>query len=98
MGEKTGTYNRLNTFFSWATRRTFWDLNFKDRKVTDYISSLLTDFARTENLYRIRNQTLRRLGSVFEVLLEAQEVASAGAPRVREREIRKHVGDYVLFL
>ena len=42
--EKTGIYNRLNEFFSWATRRAFWDLNFRDKKVTDYISSLLTDF------------------------------------------------------
>ena len=98
MEEKTEGYNRLNEFFSWATRRTFWDLNFKDKKVTDYISSLLTDFARTENLYRIRDQKGRRLESVVEMLLEAQEIASADAPLVREREIRKHVGDYVLFM
>jgi hypothetical protein len=98
MGEKTQGYNRLNEFFSWATRRTFWDLNFKDKKVTDYISSLLTDFAQTENLYRIRDQKGRRLESVVEMLLEAQEIASADAPLAREREIRKHVGDYVLFM
>ena len=98
MGNTTGTYNRLNEFFSWATRRTFWDLNFRDKKVTDYISTLLTDFARTENLYRIRNQKGRRLESVVEMLLEVQEIASTDAPLVREREIRKHLGDYVLFM
>jgi hypothetical protein len=98
MEEKRVEYNRLNEFFSWTTRRTFWDLNFRDKKVTDYISSLLTDFARTENLYRIRDQKGRRLESVVEMLSKTQEVASADAPLVREREIRKHVGDYVLFM
>jgi hypothetical protein len=56
MEEKTGGYNRLNDFFSWTNRRTFWDLNFRDKKVTDYISSLLTDFARERifTVYGIR--------------------------------------------
>jgi hypothetical protein len=96
--EARGYNQRLKEFFAWATRRTFWDLNFRDKKVTDYICTLLTDFARTENLYRLRDQRGRRLESVVEMLLEAQEVAYADAPLAREREIRKYLGDYVLFM
>ncbi|RLB07777.1 MAG: hypothetical protein DRG50_01795 [Deltaproteobacteria bacterium] len=89
---------RLKEFFDWATRRSFWDLNVKDKKVTDYISSLLTNFARTENLYKIRDQRGRRLETIVEMLLEAQEVAHTDYDLLREREIRRHVGDYVLFM
>ncbi|MBW2039660.1 MAG: hypothetical protein JRI46_08705 [Deltaproteobacteria bacterium] len=73
-------------------------MNIKDKRVTDYISSLLTNFARTENLYRIRDQRGRRLETVVEMLLEAHEVAHTGSGLLREREIRRQVGDYVLFM
>lgn len=96
---EAGGYNeRLKEFFSWATRRSFWDLNYKDRRVTDYISTLLTEFARTDNLYRIRDQSGRRLDSVVEMLIEAQEAAQRKEGLVKEREIKRHVGDYVLFM
>lgn len=97
-GKTERSYQRLREFFDWATRRSFWDLNIKNTKVTDYISFLLTDFARTENLYRIRDQRGRKLETVVEMLLEAYEVARADSSLMREREIRRHVGDYILFM
>jgi hypothetical protein len=99
MDKETRGYNqRLKEFFVWSTRRSFWDLNFRDKRVTDYISSLLTDFARTENLYRLRDQRGRRLETVVAMLLEAEEVAQGDTGLVREREIKRHVGDYILFM
>jgi hypothetical protein len=99
MGGAAHGYNqRLKEFFAWATRRSFWDLNFRDKRVTDYISSHLTDFARIENLYKLRNQEGKRLETIVEMLLEAQEAAHTAPDLVKEREIRRHVGDYVLFM
>lgn len=99
MREEAEGYNQsLKEFFDWATRRSLWDLNFKDKRVTGYISSLLTNFARAEDLYKIRDHQGRSLESVVEMLLEAQEVAQRGAGLFREREIRRHVGDYILFM
>ena len=57
----TQKLQKLKEFFDWATRRSFWDLNIRNRKVIEYISDLLTFFASTENLYRIRNQKGERL-------------------------------------
>ncbi len=95
---KSEGYKRLKEFFSWATRRSFWDLNFKNIRVTEYISNVLTNFARTENLYMIRDQSGKKLESVVEMLLLAEEVGHEGKGLLREREIKRHIGDYVLFL
>ena len=40
----------------------------------------------------------RSLETVVEMLLEAQDVGYPAGDRLREREIQKHVGDYILFM
>lgn len=88
---------QLREFFDWATRRSFWDLNVRERPVTEYISGVLVDFARTENLYKMRNRQGRSLDTIVELLLEAQEALVVRSDVTRGRAIKKHVGDYVLF-
>ena len=89
---------KLKEFCAWATRRSFWDLDIRERRVSDYIAEVLTNFARTENLYPFRGKRGERLETLVELLLEANEITLTGGSLVREREIRKHVGDYVLFM
>jgi hypothetical protein len=86
----------LLSFFNWIVRRSFWDLRLREKAVSDYISDLLASFARTENLYRIRNTKGSPLESVVEMLLEANAEWSTGTER--ERDVLKHIGDYVLFM
>ena len=62
---------RLVVFFSWLVRRSFRDLGIKDAEIADYVSVLLANFARTENLYRIRMYHGRTLETAVEMLLEA---------------------------
>jgi len=62
---------RLLVFFNWLIRRSFWDLGIKDTEIADYIALLLANFARTENLYRVRDVRGRRLERAVEMLLEA---------------------------
>lgn len=83
--------SQLYKFFHWAVRRSFYDLGIKEPKVTGYITDLLTEFARAENLYKIRNAQGERLTTIVEMLLEA-------TTSHREREIKKHIGDYTLFM
>lgn len=65
--------------------------------VATYVTALLADFARTENLYRIRNALGKRLEDVAAMLAESNPLLDA-ASFDREREVRKHVGDYTLFM
>jgi hypothetical protein len=88
---------RLVAFFNWLVRRSFRDLGIRDAEVADYVSALLANFARTENLYRIRTYHGTRLETAVEMLLEAN-LSWYSEEWDREKEIRKHVGDYILFM
>lgn len=90
--------SRLNRFFDWLIRRSFQDLRIKEPTVAHYISDLLAEFARTENLYKIRNLQGKRVETVVELLLEATRMEELGSELEKEREIYKHTGDYTLFM
>lgn len=69
--------------------------------VADYLASLLSRFARTDQLYAVRGSAGQRLESVVEMLLEVQQAWALDQPDsnpFREREIRQHIGDYTLFM
>src|SRR5215469_3317448 len=82
-------------------RRLFADLVTKelpgDREVAAYVGDLLIDFVHADHLYRIRNCRGKRLEEVGEMLVESNPVLDAPSFE-REREVRKHIGDYTLFL
>ena len=78
-------------------RHFFEDVRLEEPQVATYVTALLADFARTENLYRIRNVQGKRLEDVGEMLIESNHLLEA-ASFDREREVRKHVGDYTLFM
>ena len=68
-----------------------------DREVAAYVGNLLVDFVHIDNLYRVRNCRGKRLEDVGEMLLESNPLLEAHSFD-REREVRKHIGDYTLFL
>ena len=91
----------LKRFFDRVVRRSFGDLALSDDPAADYLSDLLTRFARTDTLYPPSVFSPQRLESVAELLLEIQrvwDVDSPGFNPVRERELRRHIGDYTLFM
>lgn len=98
---KTISGDRLNVFFFECARKSFWELGLTDPAVIEYVANVLTAFARSDQLYRLRAPSGRRLDSVVEML---QMHADGGAqpqartPVLREREMRKYVGDYTLFM
>ncbi|MBV9402002.1 MAG: hypothetical protein JO062_28770 [Bryobacterales bacterium] len=82
-------------------RRLFNELVSKelrgDREIAAYVAELLIDFVRADHLYRIRNARGKRLEEVGEMLVESNPLLDASSFD-REREVRKHIGDYTLFL
>jgi len=98
MGATSPCVSRLNRFFDWLIRRSFQDLRIKEPTVARYISDLLVEFARTENLYKIRSLQGKRLETVVELFLEAKRMEEFGSDLEKEREIYKHTGDYILFM
>jgi hypothetical protein len=65
--------------------------------VAAYLGDLLIEFIHVDNLYRIRNCRGKRLEEVGEMLVESNPMLDAPSFE-REREVRKHIGDYTLFL
>ena len=84
-------------FTELVSRRLYRDAGVCDPAIAEYISALLTDFAHVKNLYRIRNARGRRLEEVGEMLIESNPLLE-GRSFDHERQVRKHVGDYTLFL
>ena len=93
--------NKLRDFFINAVKQSFWQLGIYDATVAAYVADVLTNFARTDTLYRLRNRAGRRIDSVGEILTkpseESENVGSEGQ-LLRERETRKYIGDYALFM
>lgn len=90
----------LKAFFERAIRASFSDLAIRDDPAAPYLADLCTRFARTENLYP-RGVALPRLETVVEMLIETgQAWDPTGGHFEPEREIalRRHIGDYTLFM
>ncbi|MDE2667288.1 MAG: hypothetical protein OXI69_14175 [Acidobacteriota bacterium] len=77
-------------------RRFCRDAGVRDAEACSYVSEVLIRFTHIENLYRIRNARGRRLEDVAEMLLESNPLLD-GRSFDREREVRRHIGDYTLF-
>ncbi|HWP58928.1 MAG TPA: hypothetical protein VNL14_13630 [Candidatus Acidoferrales bacterium] len=96
--ERRVVTDRLNKFFLNLTRQSFWQLGINDATVAEYVAHVLTDFARADRLYQVRSRKGKRLDSVVEMLAQAGQLQERGDSLLRERELRKYLGDYMLFM
>lgn len=89
----------LERFFTTAIRASFADLALRDDPAADYLADLLTRFARTEQLFPVAVSGAR-LETVVDLLLEAQDAWEARERFAPEHEVtvRRHIGDYTLFM
>ena len=72
-------------------------LGLRDAEISSYVADLLTEFCRTDNIYRIRDAAGNPVRAVDEMLLASDPVHGTASSFVEERERRKHIGDYTLF-
>ncbi len=88
----------LQSFFlELVTHHYTRDIGLRDPQVSEYVANMLTEFTEVERLYAIRNAAGRPLDDVGEMLLEADPVYGEAPSFERERQVRKHIGDYTLF-
>jgi hypothetical protein len=87
----------LRSLFDELVRRHYFgDAHVYDADIASYVSGVVTEFAQTDTLYRIHNARGQRLTAVAEMLVESNPLLDANSFD-REREVRKHVGDFTLF-
>jgi hypothetical protein len=91
------TNQPLRVLFDELVSRNFEEcLHLSDHEIIEYVGNLLTEFSRIEKLYSIRNAHGKALEDVGEMLLESNPLFEASSFD-REREVRKHIGDFTLF-
>jgi hypothetical protein len=91
----------LQSFFIRNLTSAFHDLQIGDRTIIEYLSEMLTRFARLENLYRVPTVPFRKLTTVGEMLIELDrrmDVSRDEFNPFSEKEISRHIGDFTLFM
>lgn len=74
------------------------DIGLRDPEMQDYIANVLSEFCEVQQFFKLRNAAGEALDDVGEMLLEADPVYGPAPSFDRERQVRKHIGDYTLFL
>jgi len=72
-------------------------VGIRDEELTGYIGDILTDFTTSDKVYAIRDSNGRALHTMDEMLNAADPVFGNAWSFTREREVRKHIGDFALF-
>jgi hypothetical protein len=72
-------------------------IGIRDPQVVNYVAQLLAEFCDAEQLFKIRDLSGRALTDVGEMLMESNPVFGPAPSFDRERQVRKHIGDYTLF-
>jgi len=97
MGIVSETHPLRQLFMELVTRHFDYEIGLRDPEVKTYVANMLTEFCDTRQLYQLRNSEGRELRDVGEMLLESDPVYGDAPSFDRERQVRKHIGDYTLF-
>src|SRR2546421_9890689 len=84
-------------FIEMVGRHYAHEIGLRDPQLVGYVAHLLAECCDTEQLFKIRNAADRPLADVGEMLMESDPVFGPAPSFDRERQVRKHIGDYTLF-
>ena len=84
----------IHSFFWTLTERGMGQLNITDEASLRYISGLMLDFMRTEELYRGQDETGQRSGHLTDLL----ELAEGTTDPLERLDHHKYLGDRTLFM
>jgi hypothetical protein len=73
------------------------EIGLRDPQVVNYVAQLLAEFCDVEQLFKIRSAAGQPLSDVGEMLVESNPIFGPAPSFDRERQVRKHIGDYTLF-
>jgi hypothetical protein len=89
----------LEQFFHQAVRNSYeGKLGLNDPAVTGYVAHLLCEFSRSDKLYKVRDEMGRPIDELAQMIVAADPVNGSAPSFDAERLIRKHIGDYALFV
>lgn len=89
----------LEPFFQQVVRNSYeGKLGLRDPDVTGYVARLLCEFSEADNLYKVRDEMGRPVAELEEMLNAADPVHGTAPSFDAERALRKHIGDYALFV
>jgi len=89
----------LERFFQQAVRNSYeGKLGLNDPDVTGYVAHMLCEFSDAQNLYRVRDETGRPVEELAEMISASDPVNGPAPSFDAERALRKHIGDYALFV
>jgi hypothetical protein len=89
----------LERFFQQAVRNSYQGkLGFHDPEVTGYVARLLCEFSDSDNLYKMRDKTGHPMEELEEMISASDPVNGSAPSFDAERALRKHIGDYALFV
>ncbi len=91
-------HDRLKLFFTPMVRRAFGELGLAEPEIIEYVTGVLSAFARADHLYRLRSIEGKPIDTVVEMLGAAEESPPGRTQIERQRERRRYVGDYTLFM
>ncbi len=98
METRVPEHHPLRQLFGTLAEKAFTEkLGWPDFNVSAYVSKLLVDFTRTDQLHRIKNAAGERVEAVVDLLYESEVTHEAGSFG-REREVHRHIGDFTLFM
>jgi hypothetical protein len=73
------------------------EIGLRDPQLIAYVSHLLSEFCEADQLFKVRDAADRPLADVGEMLLESDPIYGPAPSFDRERQVRKHIGDFTLF-
>jgi len=84
-------------FLDLVSRNFAQGVGLRNQELSGYVAAMLTEFCEVEQLCKIRDAAGRALNDAGEMLLESDPVYGPAPSFDRERQVRKHIGDYTLF-
>ena len=89
----------LEPFFQQMVRNSYaGKLGINDTAITQYVAHLLCEFSEADKLYKVRDEEGRPIRSLDELVQAADPVHGTAPSFDAERAVRKHIGDYALFV
>jgi hypothetical protein len=89
----------LEPFFHQVVRNSYeGKLGLHDPDVTGYVAQLLCEFSQAENLYKVCDEAGRPIEELTEMMAASDPVHGTASSFDAERAVRKHIGDYALFV
>jgi hypothetical protein len=88
----------LRQFFTEMVGRHYAEeIGIRDPQLIGYVAHLLTEFCDAEQLFKVHDAANRPIDDVGGMLLESDPVYGPAPSFDRERQVRKHIGDFTLF-